>query len=93
METEIKVAIESMMESYGAMSPKERAREMAEALKFCLRHKLVSGDEEKQMQADRGYQAKLAQKCLLRRLLYLRAHPEATEEMLQGKVIWRRPKN
>ena len=57
------------------MTPKEKSQEMTEALKFCLSRNLMSNQELKQTKTSQQ-RLELGCKAIMRKALYLKAHPE-----------------
>lgn len=60
------------------MTPKEKAAAMAEAVKFCLRKGLFKEEEMRRMQGNRDYQKEMGFRAMVRKDLYLKAHPDET---------------
>ena len=54
----------------------QKARELAEAVKFCLRKGLIRPAERERMVEDREYRKEMGFRAMARRELYLWAHPE-----------------
>lgn len=63
-------------EKISQMNPSQKAQLLAEAVRFCLRHHLFRPGEISRMKHDRQFLLKMGPESLLRRDLYLKAHPD-----------------
>ena len=72
-----------IVDRLNAMSQEEKLEAGKQAYLFCLEHNLFFKDKNRDELAElKQHPARLMMECVLRKELWLRAHPEAKEERI-----------
>lgn len=72
----VKEAWRKELEHYRSLDQKERAKYLAECVKFCRRKFLFSKKERERLWTDQVYLKEMAMEAMWRKTLYLEEHPE-----------------